>query len=490
MQNNANAAALAGMNTVVAAKNGVKVSNQQVWESVQRSAASNRINNAGSDYIYYADYIVNNGGKTYDRVRLADWTGYGAANVSAGMAPDNIVRMQITMKHQVPAYFTPVVGWKNFQVNVEASACLSGYGLGVLSMGVPQYLVGLNKGLPYHVIYNSTKKLITPLDSRWGNWNQMQGMYIKFPIQNGTSGLSGTLIPWLSWGGSNGTGDLKAGMTFPGTLRDGFTEATPTDSKLPNTAPLKQLTLGDWVSGDTGLRAALNPELQKLRDERTEFALPIYDIAGSGGQSAFHIVRMGKFKLDSFDMTGSGAFIQLQYLGDKNYSVTECATPPPPPQPVYTLTGQARFTEVYSKPKTTLVPTSYDIVIVMDLSGSMNYDWNDQPTSGGAAARMTDARKAIASIVRGYNVEDDPDARMALVTFNKKSATLVEKLATSGCPKPSSGDDDDDRRRQRKADRKCTDDREMDQRFRKRRQHLSPQERHPVRWPSRLCAIC
>ncbi len=75
---------------------------------------------------------------------------------------------------------------------------------------------------------------------------------------------------------------------------------------------------------------------------------------------------MGKFKLDSFDMTGSNAFIQLQYLGDKNYSVTECATPPPPPQPVYTLTGQARFTEVYSKPKTTLVPTSYDIVIVMD----------------------------------------------------------------------------------------------------------------------------
>ncbi len=230
MQNNANAAALAGMNTVVAAKNGVKVSNQQVWESVQRSAASNRINNAGSDYIYYADYIVNNGGKTYDRVRLADWTGYGAANVSAGMAPDNIVRMQITMKHRVPAYFTPVVGWKNFQVNVEASACLSGYGLGVLSMGVPQYLVGLNNGLPYHVIYDSTKKLVAPLDSRWGNWNQMQNMYIKFPVQNGTSGLSGTLIPWLSWDGSNGTGDLKAGMTFPGTLHDGFTEATPTDS--------------------------------------------------------------------------------------------------------------------------------------------------------------------------------------------------------------------------------------------------------------------
>jgi hypothetical protein len=444
MQNNANAAALTGMNTVVSAAGGQRASNEQVWQNIRLSTAGNQVNNQADDYIYYVDYIVDNGGKTLERIRLADWNGY-TQDIRPGLAPENIVRMQVTMEHRVPAYFTRVVGWNDFNVNVEGSACLGGYGLGVLSLGVPQNLVAKDDaGQPYHVILDTKGKTLSALDPRWGNWNEMEDMTITFPVRTGTSGVPGTHVPWLSWGGSNGNPDLKAGMTYPGTLHEGFVEATPMDSRLPNTAPFKKLTLGDWVNGDTGLRAgALRPELDKLRQDQTEFALPIYDYAGAEGQTAFHVVRMGRFKLVNFDITGTNGFIQLQFLGDKNYSVTECVAPPPPIPPTYNLTGQVQFSEVYGERPKRVVPTSYDVLIVMDTSGSMGFDWYDQER-GATYARMNDARAAIASIVRGYDVENDPDARMALVTFGGKKASTQVDWKTSGCPKPDDDDDDDD----------------------------------------------
>jgi hypothetical protein len=239
-------------------------------------------------------------------------------------------------------------------------------------------------------------------------------------------------------------------MTYPGTLHEGFKEAAAGNTDLGNTAPLEKLTLGDWVNGDTGKRAGVvNSQFRQLKDDGTVFALPIYDQAGSG-QTSFHIIRIGKFRMIDYDGGGSDAFMQLEYLGDKNYAVTECIAPPPVIPIPYQLTGQAQFSEVYSRRPTNNKPTTYDIVIVMDLSESMKWDWHDRWSheSGFSGARLNDARAAIRDIVRGYDVEADPDARMALVTFKNNSADLRVGLTTNGCPEPTLEE----------PDRECTDD--------------------------------
>lgn len=438
MQNGANAAALAGMNTIVTANPGTKASNDQVWKSIQLSAASNRVNNTAKDYVYYADYLVDNGGGKPARVRLGDWNGY-TSKVTPGLAPDNVIRIQVTMEHRVPAYFTPIVGWKNFNVNVEGSVCLGGYGLGVLPMGIPQTLYPTNGTAQYHVITQANGATLSPTDAKWGNWNEMRGMTIKFPAQNGVNSIANTLIPWLSWKSTNTTTDLKAAMNYPGSLHDGFTEATPNDTRLPNTSPFNRLTLGDWVKGNTTYRSDMASSLTKLQQDGTEVALPIYDRSGSDAQTSFHIVRMGRFKLVSFSLNGTtSSNIQLQYLGDQTYAVAECAPPLPdvPQPPSYPIEGRVQYTQIYGKAPTKNVLTTYDIVIVMDLSGSMNQDWYDRPATG-ANARMADARKAIVNIVQDFDVESDPDARMALITFNNDSAKKQVGLEKNGCPKPT-----------------------------------------------------
>jgi len=60
-----------------------------------------------------------------------------------------------------------------------------------------------------------------------------------------------------------------------------------------------------------------------------------------------------------------------------------------------------------------------DIVLVMDTSGSMAWDWNDRDT-GSQNQRLNDAKRVLKDFISGYDTSQatgDPDARIALVTF-------------------------------------------------------------------------
>ncbi|HEX6288003.1 MAG TPA: VWA domain-containing protein [Herpetosiphonaceae bacterium] len=440
MQNAANAGALAGMNSVI-----INQRNQDVWANIQRTMAGNRVDNVGPDYSYRADYILENGSV----VMLGTWNG-STANVPNGAQnpPNNIVRLQVTITERVGTYFARVIGRNDLTVNANGNACIGGYRLGVYPLGVPHDLIrtksthGHKAPEPYHRIYRSNGTELPMTDPNWGVWDRMKGMTVHLPVENWDDAVAGTHISWLSWTGGNGASELDHAMTYPGRLQDGFTEGVVGDPSLPNTKPLGQLTLGDWINGDTGAKSSLKDELDALAAKKRDLILPMYDIATKvGGISTFHVIKMGVFRMKDYSMTASPKYINLQYLGDAKASPSECASEPNPDDSYETakrfnVDGTSKVNRVWSKQ----LPgdTTYDIVLVMDTSESMGYDWNDRrPGTGGYQyPRLNDAKQAIVDFVQGYDLTSDPDARVSFVTFagtgNNAAKTQVS-WTTSGC---------------------------------------------------------
>jgi Flp pilus assembly protein TadG len=440
MQNAANAGALAGMSSVMANQR-----NQDVWANVQRTMAGNRVDNSGAQYSYRADYVLENGSV----VMLGTWNG-STAYVPNGTQspPKNIVRVQVTISERVDTYFARVVGKNDLTVNANGNACVGGYGLGVYPLGIPLNLKKTIKGngnqpdQPYHRIYRSNGSELPNTSPDWGNWDKMKGMTIHLPVDNWSQDMAGTHISWLSWTGGNGASELDAGMTYPGTLQDGFVEGTELDASTPNTKPLKQLTLGDWINGDTGVKASLKDELDAHQVKNRDLILPIYDKAGKQGDvTSFHMVKMGIFRIKDYAFTGSPKYIKVQYLGDAQARPTECASESDPDDSYesakrFNVDGTTKVNRVWSTQAQST--STYDIVLVMDTSASMEFDWNDRRkgTAGYQYPRINDAKKAVVDFVQGFDIAGDPDARISFVTFGgtgNNAAKIQSNWTTSGC---------------------------------------------------------
>lgn len=436
IQNATNAAAVAGMNSALV----VGSTNKEVWTNVRRTLAGNQVNTTGPAYIYYADYVLDDGSKQF----LGEWNGSTTyIENEGGSPPTNLTRIQITMQEDVETFFVRAFGREAFTVSVNGNACIGGYDLGVMAMGVPlnliRYTVVNGVPQPYHRVYNTNGSELATTDPAWGVWDKMVKRTITLPVENWSDSMSGTHVAWLSWKGNDGAGTLAAAMTYPGTINKGFNEGPVLDTKLPNSLPLKKLTLGDWVNGDTGTKASLKDELQQLKTDKREIGLPMYDIAGrQNGKTSFHVVKVGLFRVADFDLTNDPGFIRLEYLGDKRSAPTECAGEPNQDMKFrekkrYTINGNTDVNRVWGSSMTS--DTSYDIVVVMDTSTSMSWDWNDND-SGYAASRLAAAKKALNGFVRSYDLTKDPDARMSFVTFGGtglSSAPTQVSWATSGC---------------------------------------------------------
>ena len=90
----------------------------------------------------------------------------------------------------------------------------------------------------------------------------------------------------------------------------------------------------------------------------------------------------------------------------------------------YTITMEAYTTgEVITSTKTTPV----DIVLVLDQSGSMAYDFNGNSTSTNSARRQYAMKKAVNDFIDNVKAKYDAeksDHRMAIVTFGSNASTL------------------------------------------------------------------
>ncbi len=338
VQNAANAGAMAGMNAVLN-----KQTNIEVWNSVQESLASNRVDTDSADYTYQADYLRKDGTVT----PLGKWNGTTVA-VTAGTsmppAVDTLARVKVTVTERVPTYFARVVGRSDFTVNENGEACLGSYGIGVYPIGVPfelQFKVNRSgAGAPerYHRIFrrnplfpttsnNALTEITQTSDPAWDSWAYRQNLYIYLPVENWDTDLAGTHIAWLDWnGGSSDADELKKALTFPGTLQGNFVEFA--DKSNAGTKP-GELELGDWIEGGTGVKSGADDQLKDLMDTNKDLLLPMYNGQDKvTGKSAIQIgPMMGRFRVAGFDLNSqqgikippsvpSQKYILLQYIKD------------------------------------------------------------------------------------------------------------------------------------------------------------------------------
>jgi hypothetical protein len=157
--------------------------------------------------------------------------------------------------------------------------------------------------------------------------------------------------------------------------------------------------------------------------------LPLYDVSAdnsSGVKIAFHTSNMGQFLIGAYDLTSlTGKYIDLQYLRDAPNAPEACGSEalPTANDKRFNIQGQAKVQRVY-RSFTSNSTTTYDIVLVMDTSLSMSFDWYDRQSgqTGYVAsnARINDAKRVITDFVRNFDLTKDtgdPDARIAFVTF-------------------------------------------------------------------------
>jgi hypothetical protein len=431
-QNAANGSALTAMNGVLAGQ-----TNQAVWDGIKRTLAANGIDTKSTQYRFKADYVLAKS-TGQDPQLIGQWNMKLQPEIEIvpnpdQKRPDNVIRVQVTVEQVVDTYFARVVGRNNLPVNVQANACVGGYGIGVYPIGVP-----IQPTPGYHTLHMTAtpNTAVSTNGDLWhqvkqGKWDtpryengpRMVGNLITLPLGNqGGSTPPGTHIAWLSWKGGNNNNDiLSASLAYPGDLQNGFVEGPNGDSSLSSPTPNKQLELQDWVNGDTGSRISndVDEQLDNMVTTKRVLVLPMYLTSNSvSGKSTFYITKMGRFRLVEYQRTSTNKYLKLMYLGDAPAGSDNCAQEGPEPR-VYNIAGTVRVNRVWgTKPPPTV---SNDIVIIMDESASMSYDWKDQRNNVAEKdKRITAAKESIKTFVREYDLSSDPEARMAFIEFSGK----------------------------------------------------------------------
>lgn len=443
LQNAANAAATAAMSSTMA-----NATNQAVWDSIKQTLAGNRIDTKSRKYRYKADYVF------ADRPPqlIGQWNMEGSPGQEIvpnadQRRPDNVIRIQVSLEEVVDTYFARVIGYQTLPVNVRANACPSGYSIGVYPIGIPRKLV---KG--YHQIYQpGSGTPLSPSSALWnqvasGEWdrpdsNNMVGKIVHLPIENMGGGTPpGSHIGWLNWGGTGAPSNenLATSLTYPGNLQNGFREGEVRDSSLPSNPPNGQLELLDWVSGTTGEKnsSTVDRAISNHISEGNIVILPMYStVGGNGANASFYITKMGKFKIVEYNQQGHPKYLRVMYLGDAPAGAGGCAsevadgTDRTAPPKLFGISGAVRYNRVWRTDRQMSV--SNDIILVMDVSGSMARDWYDLEAGDRGynpnQQRIKSAKRALLSFLQNYDLRADPNARIALVKFgnNDRADTVM-----------------------------------------------------------------
>jgi len=394
-----NAAALAGMDRLILS--GVQPDDPAISAAIKASFKSNGITaqmdpaipvGAGERRIlaYYLDSYGN---------RL------GSCTVGkCGGVPDNVGYIQIDTSGTVDTYFARLVGQQTLPVKAQAFAGQCTPVKGVYPIAVNAANIDSTNGIFY-----------PPTGPNAANEIKYYGKYIDENYRNGLTqrriyrksdfSMPGN-FDWLKWTSDPNGGNAVATenmLTGDGNLDVGFDEVVlspPIRSSTgtryttgwpdPNSAevtgyPLfpKQLSEGDWIyantgnNGSSGVKAALDYHISN----RTVLNLPIVDRAiGNGSNTYMHFVKMGAFLLRGYDLTGTGYF-DLVYVG--NASKTACLSENinQGANVGLGLSGQVYVNPRWQQPLQPNQPIAYNIVL--DVSGSMSWDFNGYGTYSG-----------------------------------------------------------------------------------------------------------
>lgn len=376
----ANAAALAGMNTLI--KNGT---DKDIGEVIVNSLASNKIKVASNDT-----------GLTSDTRKMEAYYLGADGNLLAtcyigkcGTVPNGVTYIQVRLDGFTDTYFARVVGRNTLPVKTQSFAAQCPPMQNVYPIGIRSK-------------YLDAKGFVAPTDpdeaQYYGRYNDefysnrwQRRIYLK-----DNSGASGgfSYLRWLS-GTTNGNATALAGMlTGDGNLENGFEEA-PWPSGIagkPDGYAIRpgQLSPGDWVHGNTGystsnaVKAALNTHIAR----RTVMILPILDDEtwGNGNTATFHIERFGTFLLRSYGHQSKGHYMDLVYLDDADPIACNLTNVPTRVDQL-SVKGAAFVRPQHQDIPEVRQPIEY--VMVLDTSGSMSWNFAGQAKNGSKTLQCT-----------------------------------------------------------------------------------------------------
>lgn len=363
-----NAAAIAGMDAYI--KGGNATTDQEVFNAITNSLRANRID-VGTDpgqLQLDATYLGADGKPVTN----------GCPKIGCGgNAPRNVAFIKVEIKGTVDTFFARVVGRPTLPIDATSYATQCPPSSGVYPIAVDSNLIDGNKfrdpGTGNASDYGTIR-----------NGNFRGYTYRRIYVHD--NGVPGS-FSWLRWKedkdpngySAKSENALQASMTGAGNLNQGFDEAEWPSTGLPKPAvyPEKpgQLNAGDWVHGSSGqmrskdIRGLLDGHLGR----GTVLVLPIYDMAvGSGANGVFRVSRLGAFVLLGYnDSNGSQPYLDLLFLGDAQNN-SGCTTAAVQPDTIG-LSGSVEIWPEYRTAPSSQRPVQY--VVVLDVSGSMNFDF-------------------------------------------------------------------------------------------------------------------
>lgn len=309
----------------------------------------------------------------------------GACTVgSCGTVPANVAYIQVNTTGTVDTYFARVLGQQTLPVKAQAFAAQCTPVNGVYPIAVNAADLGANGFLP------PTIESEKPFYGRYSD-ETYQNLTTRRIYRKTNFGDPGS-FSWLQWSTDPGQGsqvELANMLTGDGDLDIGFKEVAPwpnPNASAPTGYPLYpgQLTDGDWIPGNTGNTnsTAVRAALDYHKANRTILNLPIVDQSVQQGQNAaYHFVRLGAFYLRDYNLTGNNSYFDLVYIGQAskkaclNTNVNQG------------LKGLGLVGPVYVNPRWMVTqppaqPVAYNIVL--DVSGSMSWDFNGYGTYDGS----------------------------------------------------------------------------------------------------------
>jgi hypothetical protein len=395
-----NAAVLAGMDRLI--RDGEQASDVSIGKAIQASFKSNGITaqidptvalGAGERRIS-AYYLDSSGNPLGESCTIG----------KCGGVPKDVAYIQVKTEGTVDTYFARVVGQPTLPVKAQAFAGQCTPVKGVYPIAVNLANIDSTKGIFYPPTGPNAEAEIKYYgmyyDENYDTGRTQRRIYRKADFSQPGN------FDWLKWPSDKNAGNAGATedmMSLDGNLDLGFDEVVmdpPIKSSTgkqyttgwpdPNSAEVTgyplfphQLSEGDWIYGNTGNDGAsgVKDALDYHIANRTVLNLPIVDrVIGSGGaNSYFHFVKMGAFLLRGYDLTANGYF-DLVYVGGANKTACLSENISQGAKGLG-LSGQVYVNPRWQQPLGANQPIAYNIVL--DLSGSMSWDFNGYGTYGG-----------------------------------------------------------------------------------------------------------
>jgi hypothetical protein len=370
----ANSASLAGMNEVIRRNNDAGVAKviNESFASNGIKIAANPANPAPGERVVRARYFGADGNAISD-----------CLIGNCGAVPNGASYIQIQVEGTVDTYFARVVGTNSLPVNTVSYAARCTPIAGVYPIAVQNSDLGPNGFVrPTGNLTDAQVKEI------WGKYadelfvTPRDWRRVTLKPNGGESGTF-SFVRWKQ-AGDGDAGALAQSLSGDGNVENGYQERP--DWPRPDLTPIKnyplgpnQMTIGDWVYGNayagwSNGDAVMNA-LRDHMQNRTVMVLPIVDKpAGGGSDTAFQIVRLGTFYINSQKQgvsSGGVPSLDLVYLGDANE--TACLRTAVERSDKLGLVGSVSVLPRLGKSESTKQPIAYQMVL--DVSGSMSWSF-------------------------------------------------------------------------------------------------------------------